>query len=115
MPLDQAALAPLPDKPRRKPKAQLKPKQQARKKKVRGFRAIGIKHNQGPPLDEVLTPLLNDRCLTFNEWCALNGIGQRTGRRILSSGNGPTVTQLSDKRIGITVRANREWQERRSR
>ena len=57
----------------------------------------------------------DDRCLTFREWCQLNGIGERTGRRILASGNGPVVTQLTDKRIGITVRANREWQAARAR
>jgi hypothetical protein len=82
----------------------------ARKKKVRG-RSVGIGHNLGPSL----APLLDDRCLTFREWCQLNGIGERTGRRILASGNGPTVTQLTDKRIGITVRANREWQASRAR
>jgi hypothetical protein len=56
-----------------------------------------------------------DQVLTFNEWCALNGIGKRTGRRIISSGNGPIVTQLSERRIGITVGNNRRWQESRAR
>jgi hypothetical protein len=85
-------------------------KRQDRKQKVRGP-SVGIGHNLGPPL----APLLDDRCLTFNEWCSLNGIGQRTGRRILKSGNGPAVVQLSERRIGITVRANREWQAARAR
>jgi hypothetical protein len=57
----------------------------------------------------------DDRVLTFNEWCALNGIGKRTGRRILTSGGGPVVTQLSERRIGITVGNNRRWQESRAR
>ena len=57
----------------------------------------------------------DDRVLTFNEWCALNGIGQRTGRRIIRSGNGPVVTQLSERRIGITVGNNRRWQTARAR
>ena len=57
----------------------------------------------------------DDRVLTFNQWCALNGIGKRTGRRILRSGNGPVVTQLSERRIGITVGNNRRWQESRAR
>ena len=56
-----------------------------------------------------------DRVLTFNEWCVLNGISKRTGRRILTSGCGPVVTQLSERRIGITVGNNRRWQEARSR
>jgi len=57
----------------------------------------------------------DDKVLTFAEWCALNKIGQRTGRRIIRSGNGPIVTQLSDRRIGITVGNNRRWQESRAR
>ena len=80
------------------------------KKNVRG-RSVGIGHNMGPPLD----PLMDDRCLTFREWCELNGIGQRTGRRILDGPNPPAVTQLSPRRIAITVRANREWQAQRTR
>ena len=44
----------------------------------------------------------DDAVLTFKEWCALNGHSERQGRRILTSGNGPTVTQLSDRRIGIS-------------
>jgi hypothetical protein len=59
-------------------------------------------------------PLVNDaQVLTFAEWCQLNRVGERTGRRILKSGNGPIVTKLSDKRIGITVGNNRLWQESR--
>ena len=56
-----------------------------------------------------------DKVLTFAEWCALNKIGQRTGRRIIGSGNGPVVTQLSERRIGITVGNNRRWQAARAR
>jgi hypothetical protein len=57
----------------------------------------------------------DDYVLTFPEWCALNRIGTRSGRRILSGPDGPVVTQLSTNRIGITRRANREWQESRAR
>ena len=57
----------------------------------------------------------DDAVLTFKEWCALNGHSERQGRRILTSGNGPTVTQLSDRRIGISRRNNRDWQEKRAR
>ena len=80
-------------------------KQQKRKKRGR---SVGVGNNLPPAL-------LDDRCLTFREWCQLNSIGQRTGRRILASGNGPVMTQLSERRIGITVRANREWQQSRER
>jgi hypothetical protein len=94
--------------------AQAHTKQQKRKKKVRGP-SVGIGHNLGPPLAPQLAPLLDDRCLTFREWCALNGIGLRTGRRILAGPDPPQVVKLSARRIGITVRANREWQAQRGR
>jgi hypothetical protein len=59
---------------------------------------------------------VNDaQIMTINEWCALNSIGHRTGRRILALGEGPVITELSEKRIGISVRANREWQASRER
>jgi len=58
----------------------------------------------------------DDAVLSFKEWCALNGHSERQGRRILQSGNnGPTVPQLSDRRIGISRRNNRDWQEKRAR
>ena len=57
----------------------------------------------------------DDKVLTFAEWCKLNGVSKRTGGRIIRGGNGPVVTQLSDRRIGITVGNNRRWQEARAR
>ena len=63
-----------------------------------------------------LPAVLNDaQVLRFKEWCGLNRISERTGRRILAGGNGPVTTQLSAKLIGVTVRANREWQASRER
>jgi hypothetical protein len=66
-------------------------------------------------LDAPLTSLSDDQCLTFLEWCRLNRISERTGRRILASGTGPPVIQLSTKRIGVTVGANRLWQASRTK
>jgi len=86
-------------------------KRKNRKKKVRGP-SVGIGRNGGPPLDD---RLLDDRVMTFREWCQLNGIGIRTGWRILKGADPPRIVQLTARRIGITVRANREWQERHSR
>jgi len=53
--------------------------------------------------------------MTFHDWCALNNFSVSTGRRILASENGPAVTQLSPRRIGITIGANRAWQQSRVR
>ena len=61
-------------------------------------------------LDAPLTSLADDQVLSFFEWCQLNRISERTGRRILDGPDGPTVTMLSPRRVGVTVRANREWQ-----
>jgi hypothetical protein len=57
----------------------------------------------------------DDQVLTFRQWCALNGISERTGARILGSSNKPKVLQVSEHRIGIRVRDNRIWQETRGR
>jgi hypothetical protein len=73
------------------------------------------KNKHPSTLDAPLSMLNDAQVLTFLEWCALNRISARTGRRILNSGRGPTVVQLSTKRIGVTVGANRLWQQSRER
>jgi hypothetical protein len=67
------------------------------------------------PFFAVEATLQDEQILSFFQWCALNGFSPRTGRRVLASGNGPTITQISDKRIGITVGNNRAWQASRAR
>jgi hypothetical protein len=57
----------------------------------------------------------DDAILTFAEWCSLNRISQRQGRRILKAPGGPVITQLSVHRIGISRRNNRAWQASRER
>jgi hypothetical protein len=57
----------------------------------------------------------DDAVFTFLEWCEINHISQRQGRRIIKAPGGPIVTQLSAKRIGITRRNNRVWQASRER
>ena len=66
-------------------------------------------------LDAPLSVQHDSQVLTFFEWCQLNRFSERTGRRVLNSGSGPVVTQLSPKRIGITVANNRAWQASRER
>jgi hypothetical protein len=59
----------------------------------------------------------DDRVMTIREWAALNGFSMSTAYRILNGPKEkrPVITQLSDKRIGITVKNNRLWQERMAR
>jgi hypothetical protein len=60
----------------------------------------------------------DDTVLTFGQWCALNSFSEATGGRILADPDPdarPAVIQLSAQRKGITIRANRAWQQSRSR
>jgi hypothetical protein len=57
----------------------------------------------------------DDQVLSVVEWCALNRISLRTGTRILAGQDGPIVTQLSAKRIGVTRGNNAKWQQSRER
>jgi hypothetical protein len=66
-------------------------------------------------LDAPLSVSHPDQILTFLEWCQLNRISERTGRRILAGDNGPTVTQLANWRVGVTVGNNALWQRSRER
>jgi len=66
-------------------------------------------------LDAHLSVLNDNQVLTVFEWARLNRISMRTARRVLQSGEGPPVVQLSTKRIGVTVGANRLWQAARER
>jgi len=72
--------------------------------------------NQQRALDRPFSPAPHDdQVLSFFEWCQLNRISERTGRRILKGPNGPKVTLLSPRRVGITIRNNREWQRSNER
>lgn len=57
----------------------------------------------------------DDEVLTFKQWCSLNTISPKTGRRILAGATPPTVTQLTSRKIGITRGNNRRWQASRAR
>ena len=45
--------------------------------------------------DAVIDP---DRVLPLPAWCERNGFSEATGRRLIKSGEGPTVTWLSKRR-----------------
>jgi predicted DNA-binding transcriptional regulator AlpA len=68
---------------------------------------------ESPPSSEQRAT--RDYVLTFAEWCEINAISQPTGRRILASGNGPPVLQLSLRRLGIRMSDNLAWQQSRVR
>jgi hypothetical protein len=75
-----------------------------------------VRHDQQKETSETRLARFGDRdecVLTFAEWCALNSFSIATGRRIKNSGKGPQFVRLSARRIGVTVRVNREWQAAR--
>jgi predicted DNA-binding transcriptional regulator AlpA len=55
------------------------------------------------------------RVLTIQEWCALTGISEATGKRLLRDGDGPAVIQLSARRIGIRTIDHSRWLAERMR
>jgi hypothetical protein len=57
----------------------------------------------------------DQRVMTIGQWCEINGFSIWTGQRLLKAGKGPVITQISDRRIGITVANNRAWQKARER
>jgi predicted DNA-binding transcriptional regulator AlpA len=60
-------------------------------------------------------PALKPEVLTLNQWCQLNGIGRNTGKRLIKTGDGPAIIQLSPRRIGIRLGDNAAWQAARIR
>jgi hypothetical protein len=55
------------------------------------------------------------RVLSIRKWCEVNDFSFDTGKRLIKAGKGPVITQISDRRIGITVANNRAWQKSRER
>jgi hypothetical protein len=55
----------------------------------------------------------DDRVMSFDDWCKLNGFSRSTGQRLIASGKGPQFIQLSEKRKGVTIGENRRWQQSR--
>jgi hypothetical protein len=57
----------------------------------------------------------DQRVMTLRQWCEVNGFSWDTGRRLIKAGKGPIITQISDRRIGVTIGNNRRWQQSRER
>jgi len=49
------------------------------------------------------------RILSLPEWYRLCGFSDATGRRLLRSGKGPRVIQLSERRKGIALSDHLAW------
>jgi hypothetical protein len=55
------------------------------------------------------------RVMRFKVWFDSKGFSVPTGRRLVRSGKGPRIVQLSARTIGVTVKDDREWTEARIR
>jgi predicted DNA-binding transcriptional regulator AlpA len=53
------------------------------------------------------------RILTLQQWAASTSLGYNTARRLIASGQGPKITQLTERRIGIREDHAREWLDAR--
>jgi predicted DNA-binding transcriptional regulator AlpA len=56
-----------------------------------------------------------NRVMTLREWAERCGFSEITGWRLLRNGNGPKVTQLSTRRIGIREDHHAQWLDSRVR
>lgn len=54
-----------------------------------------------------------DAGLTFKQWCQVNGFSTSTGHRIRRAGEGPRFVRISPRRVIVTRRENRKWQDSR--
>jgi hypothetical protein len=87
-------------------------KQQSRKRKYKH------KHKQNKhrsALDAPLSTVLDTQVLTLFEWAQLARISMRTARRLIARGDGPVVTMLSAKRVGVSIGAHKRWLASRER
>jgi predicted DNA-binding transcriptional regulator AlpA len=70
-----------------------------------------------PSLDQASSYPLgldDDRVLTLSEFAKIAGISLVTLRRRIAALDGPIVTKLSERRLGIRVRHAREWLDARA-
>ena len=64
---------------------------------------------------ELSRTLDDQRVMSIPQWCEVCGFSIWTGQRLIKAGKGPKLTQISDRRVGITVENNRKWQKSRER
>jgi hypothetical protein len=61
-------------------------------------------------------PVVNDdQLLSFKQWCLLNAISERAGRRIWADPKvRPALTKLTSRKLACSVGNNRRWQQARA-
>jgi hypothetical protein len=101
-------------KPKAKPKGKPKAKPKAKPDKTEAERAKRAAKREADRalIAQVQNP---NQVLTFQQWCLLNGFSIGTARRLIASGDGPIITQLSPRRIGVRLADHIRWQASRAR
>jgi hypothetical protein len=61
------------------------------------------------------TEWADDEIRPFPAWCDAADISPATGRRLKAAGEGPIITHLSARRIGVQGRHHRQWLDQRAR
>ena len=66
------------------------------------------------PAEQVSSFPINpdDRVMLLDEWRRLRNVSPSGERRMRKKGLGPKLTHLTERRLGVTVRHDREWLER---
>jgi predicted DNA-binding transcriptional regulator AlpA len=59
--------------------------------------------------------LIRNSLRRLRRMCNLNSIGRNTGKRLIATGDGPAIVQLSPRRIGIRESDAAAWQAARIR
>jgi len=54
-----------------------------------------------------------DRVTPLSDWFRRVGLPSRTGRRLIASGAGPVITELTERRKGVRERDHLKWLEAR--
>jgi predicted DNA-binding transcriptional regulator AlpA len=54
-----------------------------------------------------------DRIMTIKEWCERSSFSTVTGWRLMKAGQGPKLTRISERRLGIREDHYREWLDSR--
>jgi len=69
---------------------------------------------QTPDRSTAFQACADDRVLTLAESALISSLSIATFRRTISAGDGPTLTRLSGRRLGVRVRDLRQWLDSRA-
>ena len=72
-------------------------------------------HMSNEPIKQPPTAWPDDEVRSFKAWCKYAGFSTATGRRLIVAGQGPIITRLSARRIGIRGLHHRLWLDQRAK